>query len=643
MITTVSKVQTTKKFLMRNMFYICLFLVMFTVLFSALSIYKQINNANLLYFEKITQVLQFNKNEILNEIALNDVAALKEHLNILLIELNADKIVLEQDKFSLEFNNRKIDTLSFPMKKFIRMFIPIAPIEVPISNDFDNFRANIKLDYVSSFTNRFIIPTLMSAIYSLLFVLGLISVFFVLLYHKFKNCLITPLRNISEALSNSEFISKPIKLDPVPLYLKDISDVYNALMEYERLRQLANSEINRTSHLAAIGQTSQMLAHDVRKPFSQIKILLSLLNQIKDDPSSINKAVKDIDASIKHVESMLSDIMNFSREVNLGIESSSVVEIVASSLHQLSQISGKKDIKFKYSFSNTRKIMADHVRLSRALINIIENAIDAIDEKGIIRITCSDIVINNKRSIQLVAANDGPFIQEEDLQKIFTPFFTKNKNRGTGLGLASAKKIVSLHDGTILAKNNRENNTVEFIITIPASEEMDDYSLERLPENLNDIVFPKYKNNREQIESTVQHLKNSGYSFKILLLEDEPLYRASVKNTIKQIPALSAMITLYDAKSYDEAFALVKYENITHAIIDIDLGEEKDGFNFLKEIGTSGRKIESMIHSNRHLDTFRQKAFELGAKSFVPKPLTLEHLLEFLVADENVPMVPMSL
>jgi len=409
-----------------------------------------------------------------------------------------------------------------------------------------------------------------------------------------------------------------------------LEEKHNQLLIVEERLEDARKQIVSKSKLAAIGETTAMLAHDVRKPFSQIKSLLSVLNQVKDDPSYINKAIQEIERSVKHVESMLSDVMDFSREVKLDVESVSIVNVIELSLRQLTQLPGDKVIKLKYSFSNKQKLMADQIRLSRVFINIISNAIDAVGDEGLISFACSDVTINNKKMVQLVIANSGPFIQQDDLQKIFDPFFTKNKSRGTGLGLASAKKIVVLHEGNIGARNNTENKTVEFIITIPGSEVVDSYSVESLPESLRDIASPKSKNNMEQLEYNIQRLKQSHHKFKILLLEDEPLYRAAVRNTIKQSPALSEMITIYDAKSYDEAVVLVGHENLTHAIIDVDLGGEKNGFDFLKDISTSNVKIESMIHSNRHLDTFRQKAFELGAKSFVPKPLTLENLLDFL-------------
>ena len=261
---------------------------------------------------------------------------------------------------------------------------------------------------------------------------------------------------LNEEIQKLVMLTKGTSTDVSPV-TKEISFLYD--------------HITQQTKLATIGQTTAMLAHDIRRPFSQIKGLLFILDQIKDEPGSIDKSMKEINSSIKHVESMLSDIMDFSKEIVLNIEPVSIASLIDLSKHQLSQLADKKEIIFKYTLSNTHKVMADYVRLSRVVSNIISNAIEAIEEKGTIIFSCSDVMVDRHKKVQIIISNNGPLIPEPDLSRVFDLFFTKNKTRGTGLGLASSQKIVSLHGGTITAQNNLSDKVVEFVIVLPASEE----------------------------------------------------------------------------------------------------------------------------------------------------------------------------
>jgi DNA-binding NarL/FixJ family response regulator len=84
----------------------------------------------------------------------------------------------------------------------------------------------------------------------------------------------------------------------------------------------------------------------------------------------------------------------------------------------------------------------------------------------------------------------------------------------------------------------------------------------------------------------------------------------------------------------EDAIKLLQTEKITHSILDIDLGEIKNGFDFLAEVQNKYSNLKCMVHSNRHLDKDREKAKSMGAKMFVSKPLDIEHLAMFLAGKE---------
>jgi len=424
--------------------------------------------------------------------------------------------------------------------------------------------------------------------------------------------------------------------------IEDLDKAFNAMLINLRESQ---KRVENNAKFAFIGQTTAMLAHDVRKPFSMLKIVLSMFDKFNSMPSLLERSKADIEKAITNVESMLGDIMDFSREVRLEAKPNSVFRLLDFSIRQTAQEYQHADISLEYDIQNKQKPLADDKRLARVFSNIISNAIEAITtigqkEKGDIFISTDDVKIENRHFVEIIIANNGPQFDDKDIPNLFESFFTKGKRKGTGLGLASAYKIVALHDGTIKARNMdynkakmlgwQQNEGVELVIDVPASNEQEQRESLSLPNNIKDAVFVELKRDRTEIDKLIEGLSQKQKSFKVLLLEDEALYRASVKNIIKKNEKLSRMLTLYDVTTMEEGLEVVRQEGITHAIVDIDLGDLKDGFDFIKKVKNNYPNIVCMVHSNRHLEENKIKANELGAKAFVPKPLNIEHLVLFL-------------
>jgi len=452
---------------------------------------------------------------------------------------------------------------------------------------------------------------------------------------KITNTIISPFRKIISALEsykqstgNMENIyNNPYKRN-VNVLVEDIITLFDKLIENEK-------KISETMRLAAIGQSTAMVAHDVRKPFSQIKGVLDSFDEFQKEPGALEIARRNIDKSIRHVETMLADIMDFSRDVKLEVKPSSVIEIIDFSIREAAQGYPDRDVNFKYNIENEYKPLADGERLSRALANIIGNGIEAIlyigkKNHGCIDISVQDRNIEGNRYISIIIGNDGPSFNEEDIPNLFKPFFTKGKKKGTGLGLASAHKIISQHKGSIVSRNRTDLTGVEFEIVLPASNEKETGRSSVLPSNIKETQFVITSRNENEINEIASKLSLERSSYKVVLLEDEALYRASVRNTIKKNDRLNSILTLYEASTVEDALKLVQREGITHAIVDIDLGEIKNGFDFLQIAKKEHPTLKCMVHSNRCIEEDKQKAYNLGALSFVPKPLSLEHLVMFL-------------
>ena len=401
----------------------------------------------------------------------------------------------------------------------------------------------------------------------------------------------------------------------------DFDKLYDSVATYKEKAKSAVAAIT-------IANTTQMLAHDVRKPFSLIKLILNSLHIMQKNPSKLETAKRDVEKAITNVESMVNDIMDFSREVKLKTDPNSLIEVIDYSIRQTIQSTPYINVEFEYDLEETFLALIDKDRMARVLTNIITNGIEAIFEIGGLKtgtITISTTSLPDNK-IQLIIGNNGPLIPEGVIKNLFESFYTSGKRKGTGIGLSSAKKIINLHDGIIFARNKKDNDGVEFVINLQSVKELDTFNLSSLPKNGQAIISTK--EDQENLEFISSMMKEENKKLKILLLDDEVLYRAWVKNLVDQNKTLKNIITFYDATTVKEALELVQNEKPDLAIVDLDLNDVHDGYTFLEKV-QGIEYLASIVHSNRTISDYKKRAFELGAIDFIAKPLPLATLVKF--------------
>lgn len=415
-----------------------------------------------------------------------------------------------------------------------------------------------------------------------------------------------------------------------------LESINNAIKTKEQYEKNARED----AKLVAIGKTASMLAHDVRKPFSSMKSMLNMLEHYINNPSALNAARSDIDKSIQDVDAMIADIMDLSREANLHVKPCSLSSIIRALISEIAPAYSRLNISFEYSLGSKHKPLVDEKRVARVFQNILTNALEAISilgkrTQGSILFSSRDVQLDRQNFVEITIANDGPPLIEEDIPNLFGSFFTKGKKDGTGLGLASAQKMIELHDGTITAKNSDDKKKVEFTIRIPASDEVENTDLSPLPVDLKSTLSHSNIVSDSKIDQSLAWLTSLNKKFKMVLLEDEILYRASLRNLVNSNQRLRNLLTIYEAQRVDDALALLTKENITHAIVDIDLKETKDGYDFLKEVKQRNLDVACLVHSNRKVEQYVKKAMELGAQDYVSKPIHIEDLVKFLEVSER--------
>lgn len=220
----------------------------------------------------------------------------------------------------------------------------------------------------------------------------------------------------------------------------------------------------------AIARTTQMLAHDVRKPFTLLKLGLERLAAAVDGPAiakTAGRLVADVDRSLVQVDAMLDDVMEIGADRKPTLTPTDPKELLSTAVAEAWQVHRPTALAVRYDLRHSRAVAVDAHKMGRVLANVIGNAVQATKGTGNLTLRAADARTSTGDAVSLAIGNDGPLIEPRDLPQLFEPFFTKGKSSGTGLGLAIAKKIVGAHGGTIVATSDAASGTT-FIITLPA-------------------------------------------------------------------------------------------------------------------------------------------------------------------------------
>jgi two-component system, NtrC family, sensor histidine kinase AtoS len=242
----------------------------------------------------------------------------------------------------------------------------------------------------------------------------------------------------------------------------------------ERLR--AEEELQRANQMALVGQMSAGLAHEIKNPLAGIKVSLDVLADELELKPEDQELFSRIINEINRMEKLLKSLLNYARPPQPQFDLSDVNLLLSRSLENIKISTGRNpdlSVCFEQNLApGLPEIEADSAQLQQVFLNILLNAIDAMETDGKIAIITR---MEGDKNICIEMTDTGKGIPEETLQKIFSPFFT-TKKKGTGLGLAICKRLIEQHGGTILARSQVGSGT-SFVMTLPLIQEIEGMSI----------------------------------------------------------------------------------------------------------------------------------------------------------------------
>jgi signal transduction histidine kinase len=217
-----------------------------------------------------------------------------------------------------------------------------------------------------------------------------------------------------------------------------------------------NRQLERRKRLAALGEMAAGMAHEIRNPLGGIELYASMLaRDVARQPDSL-QLVNKISSGVKRLEMLVSQVLQFSREIQPQIGRADLAELVDQSV-ELAGDRIRPEINCRCHGPRPMPVKIDQFMMGQAILNLVINAIEAVGETGTIDIAWSTEQPDDRFRISI--HDSGPGIPAAVLDRIFNPFFT-TKESGTGLGLAIVHRIVEAHEGTITAGNAPDGGAI---------------------------------------------------------------------------------------------------------------------------------------------------------------------------------------
>ena len=229
----------------------------------------------------------------------------------------------------------------------------------------------------------------------------------------------------------------------------------------EALRQ-SHERLLRSERFAAVGEAAAYVSHEIKNPLMVIGGFARQLERNPEVPQTAGAKLRIISDEVRRLENFLGELRDFTRPAAPAKQDGDLNGLVQEVATMMQETAKEMNIQLITRLAGNLPIVAfDPNQMKQVLINLVKNALEALDGGGVITLTTS----SQDGEVQLSVQDNGKGIDPEILPDIFNPFFTTKKT-GTGLGLAVINKIIEDHHGTINVKSTKGQGTV-FTVHLP--------------------------------------------------------------------------------------------------------------------------------------------------------------------------------
>jgi two-component system, NtrC family, sensor histidine kinase HydH len=251
-------------------------------------------------------------------------------------------------------------------------------------------------------------------------------------------------------------------------------ELAETLAETNRKLQQAQEEARRSERLAALGQMSAGLAHEIRNPLGVIKGSAEMLHQKLGESNPLATELAGyISSETNRLSALVTRFLDFARPLHAELTPQDITNVLNRALQDVSLAhkdeSASVRVERQYQ-AHLPMVPLDESLCEQAFVNLIQNAYDAMGSGGgTLRVKAARVNGGNRTGVEVRIEDTGPGIPDELREQIFNPFVTTKKT-GVGLGLSIVSRIIDGHQGTIRVESGREgdNKGAGFVMFFPA-------------------------------------------------------------------------------------------------------------------------------------------------------------------------------
>ncbi|MBN1224408.1 MAG: HAMP domain-containing protein [Candidatus Aminicenantes bacterium] len=293
-----------------------------------------------------------------------------------------------------------------------------------------------------------------------------------IIFRLFDKIINRPISNLKDNMKkvqngNLSIRLKSLKNDEIG----DLTQSFNIMVSnlkkaQQEIEELHRREMERAGHLAMMGELSAGLAHEIKNPIAGIKGALEVIAQ-RTEPSDPKKEIfSEILKQTDRIYKIVQDLLQYARPKEMDLKEADPLDFIRAAINLARTQTQDKVILFHFEQEREGlKIFCDESKMQEILLNLLINAIAAIEKQGDIFVR---VFRENTNRLAITVSDNGRGIQKEHLSHVFNPFFT-TRREGTGLGLSISQRIVEAHKGTLSVESEEGKGTV-FTIRLPYAE-----------------------------------------------------------------------------------------------------------------------------------------------------------------------------
>jgi signal transduction histidine kinase len=240
------------------------------------------------------------------------------------------------------------------------------------------------------------------------------------------------------------------------------------LAETNRQLKQAQAEARRSERLAALGQLSAGLAHEIRNPLGVIKGSAEMLTQKLEGADELARELAGyISTEVNRLSALVTQFLNFARPLHANLHPANLTDVLDRVLKNVADHWKGKPVQIERAYASGLPLVPlDESLCEQAFINLVQNAHEAMEERGgKLRVEVVPAIQNNGEGVVVRLSDNGPGVPDEIREEIFNPFVTTKKT-GVGLGLSIVSQIIDGHHGSIRVEKGPQGGA-SFVIFFP--------------------------------------------------------------------------------------------------------------------------------------------------------------------------------